>query len=111
MRIALVATLAVAFAAAAAPSSGAVAAADAAAGKKVFDANCTACHTATSTDTNVGPGLKGLFSLKKMPATGRPFSEKAVRDQILNGGGGMPGFKDSLKPEEIDDLIAYLKTV
>jgi mono/diheme cytochrome c family protein len=87
------------------------AATDAAAGKTVFNQNCTACHTASSTATNVGPGLKGLFKAKKMPASGKPVTEQNVRNQILNGGGGMPGFKDTLSTEQIDDLIAYLKTV
>jgi mono/diheme cytochrome c family protein len=87
------------------------AAGDAEAGKKVFDGNCTACHTAASTETNVGPGLKGLFKLKKMPASGKPLTEANVRDKILDGGGGMPGFKDTLSAAQIDDLIAYLKTV
>jgi mono/diheme cytochrome c family protein len=111
MRIALIATLAVALAATAVPSSGAAGDGDAEAGKGVFNANCTACHSATTTQTNVGPGLKGLFAGKKMPATGRPVSEKVVRDQILNGGGGMPGFTDSLKPADVDNLVAYLKTL
>ena len=32
---------------------------DAAKGKDVFD-QCSVCHNADSTDTKVGPGLKGL---------------------------------------------------
>ena len=33
---------------------------DAAKGKEVFD-QCSVCHNADSTETKVGPGLKGLF--------------------------------------------------
>src|SRR5437867_9273699 len=108
----LIMTLAVALAAgafAASPRSSSAAATDADAGKKVFDDNCTACHTATSTDTNVGPGLKGLFKNAKMPASGKPVTEANVRKQILDGGNGMPGFKATLSAAQIDDLIAYLK--
>jgi mono/diheme cytochrome c family protein len=93
------------------PRPGSAAAADADAGKKVFNDNCTACHTATSTERNVGPGLKGLYKNGKMPASGKPVNDANVRKQILEGGNGMPSFKDSLSAAQIDDLIAYLKTV
>jgi len=95
----------------AAPPSGQAAAADAAAGKKVFTDNCTACHSATTNQTNVGPGLKGLFKNGKMPASGKPVTDANVRNQILNGGNGMPPFKGQLSDAEIDSLIAYLKTL
>src|SRR5215203_3766969 len=105
----LVAAAAVAGALIASPQPGQ--AADAAAGKKVFADNCTACHSATTNETNAGPGLKGLFTNPKLPATGRPTNDANVRKQILNGGGGMPGFKGELSDADVDNLIAYLKTL
>lgn len=95
------------------PSSNAAPAAlvDAEAGKTAFQTYCQNCHTATSTDTKVGPGLLGLFKRKKMPASGRPLTEDNVRSQILNGGNGMPGFKAAMDADEINSLIAYLKTI
>jgi cytochrome c2 len=38
---------------------------DAAKGKEVFD-QCSVCHNADSTETKVGPGLKGLFKTEKL---------------------------------------------
>ena len=96
---------------AAPPAGRAAVAGDAAAGKKVFSDNCTACHSATTNQTIAGPGLKGLFKNPKMPATGRPTNDANVRKQILNGGGGMPPFKGQLSDADIDNLIAYLKTL
>jgi mono/diheme cytochrome c family protein len=41
-----------------------------------------------------------------------PDQEKAFRDIILNGGPTyMPPWKYGLTPEEIDDIVAYLKTL
>lgn len=96
---------------AATPRESSAATADAAAGKKVFDDNCTACHTATSNDNGVGPGLKGLYKNGKMPSSGKPVNDANVRKQILVGGNGMPSFKGKISDADIDSLIAYLKTV
>jgi mono/diheme cytochrome c family protein len=37
--------------------------------------------------------------------------DEAVREKIMDGSSSMPGFKYSLKPSEIDSIVAYLKTV
>lgn len=85
------------------------AAGDAAKGKEVFD-QCSVCHNADSTDTKIGPGLKGLFKHDKL-ASGKPVNEANVRAQINDGGNGMPAYKDILSDKEKDDVIAYLKTL
>jgi hypothetical protein len=79
-------------------------------GRDLFKANCDLCHFPDRTDTKVGPGLKGVFKHGRLPATGRPTSEKTVRDQILNGGKKMPPFKH-LKQGEVSAIIEYLKTL
>jgi len=63
------------------PAGRAAAVADAAAGKKVFTDNCTACHSATTNQTIAGPGLKGLFKNGKMPASGKPVTDANVRNR------------------------------
>jgi mono/diheme cytochrome c family protein len=84
---------------------------DPAKGEAVFkDKNCTVCHWPDKETKRIGPGLKGLFTHKKM-WDDSPFSEKAVRDMILKGGGKMTGFEDQLTPKELDNLVAYLKTL
>ena len=93
------------------PTGRAAVAGDAAAGKKVFTDNCTACHSATTNQTIAGPGLKGLFKNGKMPASGKPVTDANVRNQILNCVGGMPPFKGQLSDADIDNLIAFLKTL
>lgn len=107
----VVTTAALALAALALPPATAGTGGDAAAGMKTFKTMCHMCHSTTSTEREIGPGLKGLFKNKKMPASDRPVTEAAVREQIREGGGGMPPFKERLDETELADLIAYLKTL
>jgi cytochrome c len=82
---------------------------DAAKGKEVFD-QCSVCHNADSTETKVGPGLKGLFKMDKL-VNGKPVNEANVRTFINEGGNGMPAYADQLSDQEKSDVIAYLKTL
>ena len=60
------------------PDGGAgVSAADAAKGKANFEANCSVCHNADSTERKMGPGLKGLFKHDKL-ANGKAVNEANV---------------------------------
>ncbi|MFQ5776659.1 MAG: c-type cytochrome [Terriglobia bacterium] len=85
-------------------------------GRKIYKTHCAICHFAGSSFDKVGPGMKGLFKLKKLPGSGLPVTEKNVRSIIERGTGDpqmtpMPPFRDRLSPKEKDDLIAYLKTL
>ena len=87
----------------------AAAKADPAKGKVVFE-SCAVCHNADSTETKMGPGLKGLFKRAKLK-NGQKVTDATVRARIDEGGGGMPAYKDMLTDGEKNDLIAYLKTL
>ena len=91
-----------------------VAPGDAAKGKVVFEAKCSACHDATSDQEIVGPGLKDLF---RWPAHQAPDGSQHARHtvpviskQIVEGGGAMPPVT-GLSDQEMADLIAYLQTL
>ena len=84
---------------------------DPAKGEAVFkEQNCTVCHWPDKDTKRIGPGLKGLFTHKKMWDE-KPFSEAAVREMILKGGGKMTGFEEQLKGKDLDNLVAFLKTL
>ena len=84
-------------------------------GKHLFLQRCSLCHLAKYTkavdwtEPNApappGPRLAGLLK----GAT--PDKEKTVRASILKGTQNMPGFQYGLEPKEVDDLIAYMKTL
>lgn len=68
-------------------------------GQTVFVQNCGTCHTlsAAGTDGNVGPNLD---------TAGVDYEE--VRNQVINGGGGMPAFQGVLSDAEIDAVATYV---
>lgn len=73
---------------------------DAAAGSDVFtSAGCGSCHVLADAGSSgtVGPNLDDL----------KPAAEKAYV-QILNGGAGMPPYKDQLSEQQIADVTAYV---
>lgn len=84
---------------------------DVAAGEAIFKKNCLMCHHPDKTTKKLGPGLKGLFTLKELPESKKPLTEELIRDQIVNGTEKMPAFGKKLSSEQIDNLIAYLKTL
>jgi len=67
--------------------------------KEVFVQNCGGCHTLSDAGTSgtVGPNLDQL----------KPSLDAAV-EQITNGGGGMPPFKDQLSEDQIHALAEYV---
>ena len=79
-------------------------------GRAVFEDQCAICHFSGSSEKKVGPGLKGIYRYGKF-ADGKKVDDKSMRAWIESGGKDMPSFKESLKPEQIDDLIAFLRTL
>ena len=79
-------------------------------GVRIFNQRCSVCHYTDKTETKIGPGLKGLFNMKSMPASGAPVSDANVRKQLKTPFKDMPPFSD-LSDKDIEALIAYLKTL
>jgi len=69
-------------------------------GKGRFSQRCSVCHSLTG--RSYGPTLSTDVVTDH---------EDTVRQYIEQGSDKMPGFKYALKPEWIDQIIAYLKTV
>ena len=74
-------------------------------GERIFKESCASCHNAHSSDLLIGPGLKGYYKTHQSPPT-----NATIRKIIHDGKGTMPGF-GNLDDTEINDLIAYLKTL
>jgi mono/diheme cytochrome c family protein len=78
-------------------------------GEGLFLQRCSLCHLPRKLKFGsppvIGPSLSGQFK----DAT--PDQMKVLRGFILKGGPDMPGFQYGLEAKEVDDLIAYLKTL
>src|SRR5581483_4832268 len=82
------------------------------AGEYLFFQRCSLCHVPQYSKTSAVSDLPPVFiGLDGMFKDADPGMENTARTFILNGTQRMPGFKYALKPEEIDNLIAYLKTL
>ena len=80
-------------------------------GKEAFDQKCAVCHYADSDAKKIGPGLKGLSKRGTFTVNNNKVTDEALKTWIENGDTLMPPFKDVLQPDQIKDVIAYVKTL
>lgn len=72
-------------------------------GEKLFLQRCSLCHMGSApTYRPYGPALDGFMDAR---------SGERVRQTILEGKPGMPGWQYSLAPAQVDDIMAYMKTL
>ena len=71
-------------------------------GAQVFaDTGCEHCHSIRNVGGHRGPDLSGV---------GRRKSKAELQHQIVFGDKVMPAFGDDLEPNDLKDLVAYLKS-
>lgn len=76
---------------------------DAAKGASVFSVNCAQCHM------RGGNLINGAKTLKQADLDKNGMASlDAIVAQVTNGKPPMPAFKGRLKPEQIDDVAAYV---
>jgi mono/diheme cytochrome c family protein len=61
---------------------------------------CEHCHGVDGIGTDRGPELSTI---------GKRWKSDRIERQIREGGGGMPPFGDALQPDEVKDLVDYLR--
>ncbi len=76
-------------------------AADLKAGEKVYKRKCVICH---------GEQGQGGSALKINDPKVLSKTDEDIRKVIAEGGNGMPGYRNSLKHEEIDFLMEFLRS-
>lgn len=82
-----------------------------ASGRKIYDNYCDRCHRPYSTKGKKGPGLKGMFQRQYLPLSGLPANDDRVSEIIRYGRHEMPGYSQTLDPQGMQDLLAYLHTL
>ncbi len=77
-------------------------------GEALYRTKCAACH---GTD---GKGETAMGKANKLRDFGSPDVQKQSDDEltgiITNGKAKMPAYGKSLKPEQIKDLVGYIRT-
>lgn len=103
---------------------------DAAAGQRMYNAQCRACHTPEQGGRNgVGPNLWGVFGrragevegfrysarMRALAEGGLTWNEERLRAFLTNPREVVPGgsmaFAGIRNPEHMNNMIAYLKTL
>jgi cytochrome c6 len=78
-------------------------AADSANGAKLFSANCASCHAGGKNLVQAQKTLK-KDALEKYGM----YSAEAIIAQVTKGKNAMPAFNGRLKPNQIEDVAAYV---
>jgi mono/diheme cytochrome c family protein len=80
-----------------------------AAARGIYADSCALCHK----ENGEGGMVKIEDKRLKVPALtmghALGHTDEQLAKQIANGGDGMPAFKDKLKPEQINDLVGYIR--
>jgi mono/diheme cytochrome c family protein len=72
-------------------------------GMRLFNQSCRVCHTKPQL---ASPQYAPVLSMNTLGG-----NADILRQMISNGTPRMPGFKYDFKPEQIDAIIAYIKTL
>lgn len=83
-------------------------------GKKAFSDICEDCHDPASNAVRIGPGLKGVFAQaghKHADGTQQVHTLDEIQKRLERGGENMPPMLGILTADQIDDVLAFLKTL
>ena len=80
------------------------------AGHAAFAANCGTCHYDRQTGSLHGPSLRGVYKKRYLPS-GAPANDDRIRLTILYGRGNMPALGSYVDSDQIDTILAYLRTL
>jgi mono/diheme cytochrome c family protein len=79
-------------------------------GHGVYQAHCAQCHYDRKDAPLHGPALIGMFK-KPYLTSGAPANDERVTATIVHGRNLMPAQGNTLDPQDLDDLLAYLHTL
>ncbi len=82
-------------------------------GRRIFQTRCAMCHVgqdpATEMSGNAPTRQRSTYG--PLLSRAQAANESALREKIKNGGPRMPGYSLALTDAQIDQVIAFLKTV
>jgi len=82
------------------------------AGRSIFQTRCAMCHVGQD------PASEMTTAAERRPATMGPLlsranttNEAALRQKIKDGSVKMPGYKYTLSDEQVEQIVAFMKTI
>ncbi len=79
-------------------------------GHAVFQARCAMCHYDRQAGALHGPSLLGALKKPELPS-GAAATDERVTATVVHGHGLMPGLGDTIDPQDVTDVVAYLHTL
>jgi mono/diheme cytochrome c family protein len=79
-------------------------------GHAIFQAKCSVCHYDRRDGPLHGPSLLGVFKKQELPS-GAAATDEQVESTIVHGRNMMPAMGNTMDPQDMDDLMAYLHTL
>ena len=77
-------------------------------GEAIYKGKCAGCHGADGTGSAIG---KRLGARDFHSADVQKQSDAELSSAIEKGKNKMPGYEKSLKPDQIKELVAYIRTM
>jgi len=74
-----------------------------------YNTICVRCHKADGTGGEVELEEGQKIKVTNLREHGRRDTDKHLADKIANGDGDMPPFKQRLSPEQINELVRYIR--
>jgi mono/diheme cytochrome c family protein len=82
-------------------------AADATAGKAVYDTKCKTCHAA---DGKGNPGMAKVLKVEMKPLSATALSDAEIKKAITDGSGKMKPVS-GVAGADLDNVVAYVRTL
>jgi mono/diheme cytochrome c family protein len=76
-------------------------------GGELYAQNCAICH---KDGANGAPPLAGIMNRRELPS-GSPATDASLRNTIKMGRANMPAFSNVLTDEQINAIVAYVRTL
>ena len=80
-------------------------------GRRLYDQYCDRCHEPYSSRDKKGRSLQGVFKKQFLAVSGMPANDERVGEIIVTGRNMMPAFGQVLAQSQVQDLLAYLRTL
>jgi cytochrome c6 len=76
---------------------------------KLYKTNCALCHSANGSGD--GPSGKALHAKDLRSEEVQKQSDEALSEVITKGKGKMPAFGAKIKPDDVTNLVSYLRAL